>query len=155
MALYTPETARAASIKANQIRWHKYRNPTPVPVQNGTQSGIPEGIPDDYREMTLARVRAQLTLLLDALDGAIAGKIQQLDRKGNVTIIDPQGIDRISSSIWRVSEMERKYAGRPDPGSFRPQADKSSRRQGRPVEVWVDETPQPIAETSQKQVDGT
>ena len=101
---------------------------------------------DDYRNRKLMRVRAQIDMLQDSLDGALAGAIQQLDRKGEPRIIDPAGIDRICNSIRRLSEWEGELAGRAKPGNLRPAPERSKGRRtnGDSGSFYSSPPPQPI-----------
>lgn len=75
----------------------------------------PVNAPEDaYLAERLARVRKQIAMLDAMLEG----------QTGN-DVIDAATIDRIASSIARLSELERLYAGRPLPGSRRPSAERS------------------------------
>lgn len=72
-----------------------------------------------YREKRLARVRK----LLD-----------RIDRLAMVET-DPKKSNELAGAALRWSEQERKLAGRPDPGSYRPSPPKSKAQdQVKPVE---------------------
>ena len=65
---------------------------------------------DPYLEKQLSRIRKQL----DRLDAMAMRET------------DPLKLDRLAAAAWRVSERERKLAGRPDPGHLRPGPPKRS-----------------------------
>lgn len=123
MPLFTAESAVIAGQKGAYARWHAPKPPPSEPLltEPVTDSG-------DHARVRLDRVRAQL----DRVDAMM------------LTEDDPAKLDRLASAQARLSEQERILAGRPLPGSFRPQSDKSSRRQNRAVEVWSDEAPQQV-----------
>lgn len=129
MALFTAETAVIAAKKSHAPDSARYQKPDPPQTErSGSQTAEPLPELAIYTRARLERVRTQL----DRVDAMM------------LTEDDPAKLDRLASAQARLSEQERILAGRPLPGSFRPQADKASRRQGRPVEVWSDETPQQV-----------
>jgi hypothetical protein len=67
------------------------------------------GKPKEYTERRLARVRRQLD------------KIDRMVMKET----DPGKLDRLAAASMRLADQERKLAGRPDPGSYRPVKPKS------------------------------
>lgn len=57
-----------------------------------------------FEQECLARVRRQIRMVASMIDA---------ER-------DPARLDRLTAAALRLSEMERKLAGRPDPGHLRP-----------------------------------
>ena len=69
---------------------------------------------DSFAGKTLGRVRKQIALVQDAIDGAIEnGESKQLKE--------------YTDALSRLAEIERQLAGRPLPGSLRPKQEKSKR----------------------------
>lgn len=78
-----------------------------------------KGEAEVYREKRLARVRK----LLDRID------------KLAMEETDPKRSNELAGAALRWSEQERKLAGRPDPGSYRPSSPpKKAKSQGGEVE---------------------
>ena len=102
--LFTSESAKIARAKRR------------VNHRQATSDNPPEHHQlDSWTERRLTRTRGQLKALDRALELALDAN-------------DSRGIERIASSISRLSEIERKLAGRPDPGAKRP-----GREKGRPT----------------------
>jgi hypothetical protein len=70
-----------------------------------------------------------------------------------------QAVDRLSAAQARLSEQERILAGRPLPGSLRPQGERKGRGQRNSIEVWTappaPPTPQPVADKPPDQANGS
>ena len=131
--LFTPEAAREAGRKSGEARRRKAEAKANGLLSGNTGFSSPASEAeqtDRFVDNTLARVRKQLDMLEHAFEGAIIGTTQTLDRKGHVQIIDPAGIDRISSAIARLSERERQLAGRSLPPTLRANDRRSNRRPG-------------------------
>jgi len=74
---------------------------------------------DPYPASRLSRVRAQL----DRIDAMVINET------------DPKRLNDLACASMRLADQERKLAGRPDPGSYRPSPPKSKTQdQVKPVE---------------------
>lgn len=91
--------AMAAKKEAEQLRKETAKLKEKIATLTG----------DNFQQATLMRVRKQLYLTLDSLDIALEKKV-----------LDTQDVDRLSRAVERLAEMERNLAGRPLPGSLRP-----------------------------------
>ena len=135
MALFTAETAVIAAKKSHSPESARFL-PKPAIVDLAIPARIEPNTAeiDPFVSKTLARTRRQIS--------RIQGLIE--DQSESETL-DCAALDRLASALSRLSELERQLAGRPLPGSYRPAADKASRRQNRAVEVWSDPvTPQQV-----------
>jgi hypothetical protein len=98
--------ARAAALKsvANRAKRKAERiasaDRPPAPEPNKPLPAL-----DGYSEKRLMRVRKQL----DTIDAMLLGET------------DPQRMDRLAAASARLCEQERQLAGRPLPGSYRPE----------------------------------
>lgn len=102
---FNSETARAAALK----RHHSPQEPRTTPADKPTQQSPAQPATqntEDYCNVRLEAVRAQIR----RLDTLIAKET------------DPNKLDRLFSAAAKAGELERQYAGRPLPGSLRPNA---------------------------------
>lgn len=99
--LFTPESARAANERKKALAQHETEPQTEI---------------DGYAARILARVREQV----DAIDIALSKALEAKE-------VDPQAVERLSRAAVALSDRERKLAGRPDPGTYRPTARRSPR----------------------------
>jgi len=104
--LFTPETSRAANDRRREI-------------SEAESVSEPVSALDGYAASVLVRVRKQL----DALDAELDSVLNP--SKGKT--IDPQAVERLTRAATALQDRERKLAGRPDPGTYRPTQRRSSR----------------------------
>lgn len=104
--LFTPETARLASVKAHEARRRQRAARTTAGILATVQPLPDDAAPDGYLRARLACVRAQL----ERVDAML------------LTESDPQRLDRLAAASSRLAEQERVLAGRPAPGAYRPSA---------------------------------
>ena len=105
--LFTRETAAIMAARSNAVQRERRRELDAMPQESRSAM-----ISRDYTSRRLTRVRGQL----DRLDKLM----------GEET--DPQRLDRLASAQYRVSEQERILAGRPLPGSWKPERPKQAPR---------------------------
>lgn len=110
----TPERSR----ELNAIRWAKQ-------AEREAKARIPVDLPPDlpeYQKKRLMRVREQLDRIDDLL----------------LSEDDPAKLDRLAAASMRLAEQERILAGRPLPGSLKPQAARSRRQYREPMPIEPD-----------------
>jgi hypothetical protein len=106
-ATWTPEKAREMAVKGLETR---RRNALLRQFQPKIDALASLSTPDDvYSSSLLARVRAQVTGLLD-----------HIDRETRKCRPNGQKINWLASALERIAELERRLAGRPMPGTMRP-----------------------------------
>lgn len=100
--VFTKENARAMAARAAEAKKLKSSPPpTLLPLQPDDPA---TNNLDPFTLKRLATVRAQMA----KLDALIESET------------DPQKLDRLASAAAKFGELERQYAGRPLPGSYRP-----------------------------------
>lgn len=110
MPLFTPEVARMNAAKSAEVRranaQAKRNGITPLASTDAA-----------YLRKRLARVRLQIEDMNKRLDA------EQ----------DPQAVQWIVNSIYRLTELERVIAGRPLPGQLKPVAARPARPSAEPL----------------------
>lgn len=114
---FSSENARLMAQRAIQARLAKKQ--AKIKAEQEAQSAAldlaqnpvksPVGADDGYVMDRLERVRKQI----DQLDSMIQAACSESD-------IDSAMIDKLTSALSRLSDIEQKLAGRPSPGSLRP-----------------------------------
>jgi hypothetical protein len=82
---------------------------------------IPEAPPDRWIADKLAEVRARIDSVSTALADTLTPR-EACKQCGQVPLADPLDVERLSRALAALADWERRLAGRPDPGSFRPEA---------------------------------
>ena len=112
---FTSENAASFAKRAWIVR--KERKQAEIERQNNpvlAAEHLTELRQDCFAGKTLGRVRRQIALVQDAIDGSIeSGESKQLKE--------------YTDALSRLAEIERQLAGRPLPGSLRPDKPKTKR----------------------------
>ena len=104
MPLWTREEARQWAKKGAEVRWSRQRIAAVSP--EGAQTMAADL---SFPNLTLGRVRAQVTGILDLLD-------KERCRSNP----DGQRLNWLAAALERLAELERVLDGRPMPGTLRP-----------------------------------
>jgi len=112
---FTPEMAKIYALRSHEAR---ARNKlAKIEAENNpviAKANLEQLAQDSFAGKTLGRVRKQIALVQDAIDGSIdSGESKQLKE--------------YTDALSRLAEIERQLAGRPLPGSLRPKQEKSKR----------------------------
>ena len=110
----TAETAAAFHALARAKR-RKAAEPAPKPTEP------PPPPPDPWIANKLAEVRSRIDTVSSALADALTPR-RACEHCGQVPLADPLDVERLSRALAALADWERRLAGRPDPGSFRPEA---------------------------------
>ena len=127
---FTKANASEYARKGNAIRWARYREPEPTPAIS-----LPEPLrvaDNSFQARRLERVRSQLELVDSAIE-AEAGLAKP----------DGQRLNWLAQAQDRLSEQERKLAGRPLPGSRRPRDNDRTPANPGAYRVYDDSPPVP------------
>ena len=84
---------------------------------------------DPWITLKLAQVRARVDSVSDALERALAPR-QPCANCGQVAHPDALEIERFSRALANLAEVEQTLAGRPKPGSYRPEPTRKRRETG-------------------------
>ena len=101
-----------ANAKEMAARSHAAKQARAEQLQATVAAAAAPAVPADYVSIRLARTREHVARLDAALEAAK----------------DALEMERIARALSIMQEQERKLAGRPDPGSFRPSAPRSPNR---------------------------
>jgi len=113
---------RAAIMRAAKARKRKEMTTTQANVADQQPAGkISKEPHDPWIALRLTQVRARIESVSDALAALLAPR-QACEVCGQSERCDPLDIERLSRALSSLSDVERRWAGRPDPGSLRPEA---------------------------------
>lgn len=121
---WTTETARAAAARSNAVQ-AAARSAKPPPLPGRAAAPSPE---DGYAEQVLLRTRTQLDLVAQRI-------LEELQSRKP----DSRRLRDLSDAQRHLAEQERILAGRPLPGSRRPQAEgkRGSNAPASSGEPWI------------------
>ena len=114
MPLFNPITAAIAGRKGALVRWTPKPEPPPpvipLPIAPPMAKPVTDQI-DSFTFQRLMRVRAQI----ERIDALLADEDE------------PKQLKELADALTRLADQERILAGRPLPGSRRPEKDKPAR----------------------------
>ncbi len=122
--------ATAASVLAAKARAERRRALDLAPALIAAAQTIAPG--NDFASATLGRVRAQVLALLDLLQAESAKRRP-----------DGQRLNWLAAALERLAELERRLAGRPMPGTVKPQARPSRPAPPTLARPTIAESPEP------------
>ena len=108
-------------MRAAKARKRKEMTTTPANVAEQPAGKISKEPQDPWISLRLTQVRARIESVSDALAALLAPR-KICAVCGQSERCDPLDIERLSRALSSLSDVERRWAGRPDPGSLRPEA---------------------------------
>jgi hypothetical protein len=133
---FTAANAREMAAKSHAARLQRLASQAQAAdIFSHTSQGGPHDAADDYVSRRLVRVRVQL----DQLDAAITRETAEVQPDG-------QRLNWLAGAQERLADQERILAGRPLPGSRRPEKDRPARTFAPGAWLDISAPPQVVAQ---------